>query len=518
MKTREEKLKLIERNYYSFLCEYAEKYGDDIYLSDEDRAYTWVEAKRRIEALAYRLKDAGVSKGMFVVVRSVRSADTILIWQALALLGAVCVMADAHFAARDLIAQSGVDIVPDVYLTNEDAGGGLDASGDWVLKDADYRKIADITFDVSEDHSSAEAERMSEENDVRALSLIIFTSGSTGKSKAVMLCQRNVIANSVDGGDLFEEKRGDTSAIILPLHHIFGIACISAATVTGHAIFVPRIPTPEHLLRCIPKYGVSVLYAVPTYFLALADSEDIVKSDLSSMRYGLIAGGPSTPEQMVFIEKAIGCELIPVYGMSEYVGVTTLPFGSPSELRCSGVGTFYPLNEGFILDEEGNEVADGEEGELCVRGPELMMGYYGDEAETRAAIDDEGRLHTGDLGYTDELGIIHISGRKKDIIIRGGENISAGKIERALLSLAGVSHAVAVGVRDEYYGEVPCVAVVAKKGASLAGEELRAALVGKLGKHEIPEKIVVLPEFPLTSTGKPDKQKLKEMFAEWKKA
>ena len=509
MKTKKEKIEQCGRSLYAHLKEYAGSDGGRIYLFDEKRAYTWTEAKRTIEALAYRLRGAGVRRGILVAVRAVRSTETALLWQALTLAGAVCVMTDAHFTAREFIAQSGVDIRPDMYLTDEDA------EGRWMLKDAEGRDIMPVSFAVPDDHSSEEAERMDAENDVTALSLIIFTSGSTGKSKAVMLCQRNYIANSVDGGDLFEECEKDTSVLVLPLHHIFGLALIVCATVNNHAVYIPEDPSPVGVLGSMKKHNVTVLYAVPTYFLALAENDELMRSDLSSLRFGLIAGGPSTPDQMERIERALGCRLIPVYGMSEYVGITTLPYDSPSELRCSGVGTFYPLNEGFILGDDGREVRRGEEGEICVRGFDLMLGYYGDEEETRSAIDDLDRLHTGDLGYMDERGIVHITGRKKDIIIRGGENISARKIERALLSLPGVHNAAAVGARDEYFGEVPCAAVVSAKGAEIDAKELRAALTGLLSKHELPD-IAVLPELPLTSTGKTDKQALKRMFEEWK--
>ena len=512
MRTKSEKIAMLNKSWYKYLRANVARNGDRVFVFDDSRSYTWKEATLTIEALAYRLSAAGVRKGTIVAVRAVRSIDTLFLWQALSLIGAVCVLTDAHFPAKSYIEQTGVGIEPELYVTNEDASGGISASGDWKLKDGAYRDVAALTFDVPAGHASDEAERMDAECDVTALTLIIFTSGSTGKSKAVMLCQRNVISNSVDGGDLFEECEKDVSACVLPPHHIFCIALMSVSVVMDHALYFPDDPSPASLITGIEKYGVTVLYAVPTYFLALAENEELSGSDLSSMRFGLIAGGPSTPAQMEFIERSLGCRLVPVYGMSEFVGVTTLPYDSPSELRCSGVGTFYPLNEGFILDDDGNEVKQGEEGEICVRGFELMLGYYGDEEETKAAVDEQGRLHTGDLGYFDERGIMHISGRKKDIIIRGGENISAGKIERALLSLPGVYQAAAVGLRDDYLGEVPCAAVIPEKGASIEEEALRVALAGRLSKHEIPVKIAVLSAFPLTSTGKPDKQRLKEMF------
>lgn len=509
MKSINEKIRECERGLYSFLKERS-KNVNARFLFDETHSVSYQQATDIVESLAVRLYAFGVDKGDLVAVRATRSADTIFLFFALQIIGAVAVMTDAHLSVREATRRSGTNLAPDFYITNENAFMDISASGNWVLKNKRFATVCSVTFDVLDDHDDSAARSLAEKTSVTDPALVIFTSGSTGTSKAVTLCQRNVIANSVDGGDMFGESPADTNVLVLPLHHIFGIALIVCALISGHDVYIPQKTDPRYVLHAIDKYKISIIYGVPTYVLSLCEFCD--GSNGFSPRFVLIAGGPSTPEQAREIERKLHTRVIPVYGMSEYVGISTCSYDDDSDTRCRGVGAFYPLNEGFILDEFGNEVANGEEGEICVRGPVTMLGYYGNEEETRKAIDGEGRLHTGDLGYVDDQGILHITGRKKDIIIRGGENLSAGKIEKALMSVDGVLHGAVVAKKDRVYGEVPVAAVVMKRGAKMSESELKAALADKLISIEIPKKIMFFSELPLTSTGKTDKKALSAFF------
>lgn len=512
MKSIDEKRKLCGYGLYDFLKKEAAN-PSKRFLFTETRSYTFQQVADISESLAERLYAFGMRKGHMVAVRATRSVDTLLIFFALGIIGAVAVMTDAHFGVREFIRDTGVDISPDYYITNENAAMDICGTGNWVLKAGNFGTVCPLTFDVPRDHTDSAAKRMSSEVSVTDPAIVIFTSGSTGTSKAVLLCQRNVIANSVDGGDLFEEGPADTNVLILPLHHIFGIALAVCALVSGHDVFVPANSEPGFILRAVAKYRLTIIYGVPTYILSMCEMcGDGFPTD-NSLRFVLLAGGPSTQRQAEYIERTLGTRVIPVYGMSEYVGISTCAYSEPGSRRCSGVGTFYPMNEGFILDDEGNEVPPGSEGEICVRGWDLMLGYYGNEEETRNAIDGRGRLHTGDLGYTDKYGILHITGRKKDIIIRGGENLSAGKIEKALLSVDCVSQAAVVAGKDERFGEVPLAAVILKKGASAAADDIAKALSGRITPIEMPEHIAIVTEFPLTSTGKINKPELSRMLA-----
>ena len=206
-----------------------------------------------------------------------------------------------------------------------------------------------------------------------------------------------------------------------------------------------------------------------------------------------MAGAPFTAEQLRYIEGELGLQLMPGYGMSECVGISTMNYGASVEERATGVGKLYPMTEiRFTAD-----------GEICVRGATQMIGYYNDAAATKEAVDKDGFLHTGDLGYIDEKGFLRINGRKKDIIIRNGNNLSAVEIERKILSLPQVKDVCVVGIPDEKQGEAPCALIVAD------GE---VDLTAVLTKIELPAKIIYTEKIPLTSSGKPDKQAIKKCF------
>ncbi len=495
-----------EKNLYDYLRDYARKNPKKPYLITDDRTIDYGEALMLAEQTAARLMECGVEKGDLVALRAERCPSAALLAISLCVFGGIAVMTDAHFRADEYIGQTGVGIEPDFYLTSEDG-----SDGKWMLKDGDYSDICDITpadfgLDVSAVVSAHDLVRPDDPFSV------IFTSGSTGASKAVMLSHVNCIANPVDAMPLFEEDENDRAVAMLPLNHVFGFAVVSCATFCGHDVVFPTEVTADAVLGAIEKFGVTVMYSVPTFFLDMLSGGKHKKFDISSLRLGLMAGGPFTADQMRFIEGELGLRLMPGYGMSECVGISTTAYSASVEERAAGVGRLYPMTECDIVGENGEKLAAGEEGEIRVKGPTLMLGYYGDAEAMKAAFDELGRLRTGDIGYFDPDGILHISGRLKDIIIRGGENISAGKIERALLSLPGVYQAAAVGVRDEKYGETPCAMVVPKEGAKLTEDGLKKSLASCLSGHEIPERIKMTSAFPLTSWGKPDKQKMKEMF------
>lgn len=327
-----------------------------------------------------------------------------------------------------------------------------------------------------------------------------------------MLSQYNLInhiRNFSVSGCYFED---DVSVELLPIHHVFGLAVILMGLVKQYSILFPKTFSIPYVSECIEKHRITRLDGVPSFALALAEHHKATGFCAESLRVGVLGGAPSTKAQFDFIERELGIKLLPVYGQSECIGITGANETQSHIVRSSTVGTFLPMNQGFILDESGKEVEQGFEGEVCVTGPAVMLGYYCDPTATAEAIDEMGRLHTGDLGYLDQDGNLHISGRKKDIIIRNGNNISAKKIEEALHTLEGISQAAVVGIPHEKWGEIPCALVITEPGFLTSPEEIRNRLASMLTKLELPEMILFHDQMPLTSSGKPDKQRIKSLF------
>ena len=515
MKIPKEKEIQLQKTLYDYLREHATRCAMKSYLITEDRTITYQEALYAVDNLAQKFASFGMKKGDLVAFRATRSPDTALIVIALASIGAIVVTTDAHFTVRDYIKNTGVDIIPNWYITNEELGLKIDASGGWSLQ-KEEEEVAKLHFEFTEKANEWGMYEMTKVSPEEPF-MIIFTSGSTGKSKAVMLSHKNCIANPVDAMPLFEQNEKDRAISLLPLNHVFGFAVISCATFCCHDVVFPKSTDVEYVLECIQKYKISVLYAVPTFILGLLADGKHKNYDVTSLRLGLMAGGPFTAKQMSFIEGELGLQLMPGYGMSECVGISTMRYNDPVEDRAAGVGRLYPMTEAFILDEDGVELGVGETGEICVKGATQMIGYYNNEEATKEVVDKLGRLHTGDLGYFDEKGILHINGRKKDLIIRGGENISVGKVESALLKTEGVFQVAVAPIPNEKYGEIVGAMIMLEKGVNYTEEHTRCLLKDKLSKHEIPEVIVFVDDFPKTSSGKIDKIKVKEIMKKYGK-
>lgn len=505
----ETKKKQCEKTLYHYLKEHAAKTPDRYWLVTESEAVTFNAALEKTEAAAMKFLECGMKKGSLVALRATRCPDTVLLTVAAAAIGAVAVMTDAHFPAARYLQDTGVNIRPDFLLTNETAGGDISAGGGWKLTGGNM--TTDITFcagGVGRGVFDEAAKTVRAEEPF----MIIFTSGSTGSSKAVLLSHKSCVANPVDAMPLFEQNADDIAIALLPLDHVFGFAVAACSLFCGHQLFFPKDTDTDHVLRCIQEHKISVIYAVPTFFSELLKDGRHKMYDLSSLRLGLMAGGPFTAAQMRRIEGALGLRLMPGYGMSECVGISTSKFSASVEERAAGVGKLYPMTEAVVINEKGNRVGDGEEGEICVRGMTLMLGYYGDDEATREAIDKDGFLHTGDLGHFDRSGTLYISGRKKDIIIRSGNNISAVGVEKKIMDLDCVFAASVVGVSDEKSTEAPAALVVLKTGYSLSENELLHKLTDALTGLELPVKLKIVPSLPLTSSGKPDKRKIKSLL------
>ncbi len=492
----------VERSICDYFRDYLQTSPGKPFLFDETRCYSVREAFYEAVAIGNRLYGFGVRRGHHVALRCTRSIDTCLIYLALEMMGATVLMTDPHQNVGPFLEEAAVRA--DFVISNEAACNGISANGDWQVAGKGALIIGCPAGEVRPVFPT--------EIDLHAPATVIFTSGSTGRSKAVMLSQYNLVNHirnfSVSGC----YSSTDVSAELLPVHHVFGLAVLLMSIVMQYCNLIPQSVQVDYVAQCIETYKITRLDGVPSFALALAERHKAVPFCADSLRVGVLGGAPSTKAQFDFIESELGIKLLPVYGQSECIGITGANETQSDLVRSSTVGGFLPMNEGCILDEQGNPLPHGQVGEVCVKGPAVMLGYLGDPEGTRTVIDDLGRLHTGDLGYLDEKGNLHLSGRKKDIIIRNGNNISTRKIEEALLGLEMVAAAAVVGVPHEKMGEVPMALVVLNPGWEGAQTDVSAGLEQRLSKLELPQRILFRDAIPLTSSGKTDKQRIRKLF------
>ncbi len=341
-----------------------------------------------------------------------------------------------------------------------------------------------------------------------------YTSGTTGSPKGVMLTHRNIVNNGWFVAQSLRLTADDRIVLPVPMYHCFGcvIGTVPMATV-GCALILPA-PTFDAAatLAAIERYRGTVIYGVPTMFIAQLDHPQFRERDLTSLRTGIMAGSPCPIEVMRRVVSDMHCPQITIaYGQTEASpAITGSPVDASLELRVGTVGAPYPNTEVKIVDPTGNTVPVGEQGELCARGYLVMQGYDGDPEATALAIDRDGWLHTGDLATMRSDGLFRITGRVKDMIIRGGENIYPREIEEFLYTHAQVADVQVVGVPDAKLGEKVVAWIRLRPDATVTGEALREFCAGRIAHFKIPECIRLVDEFPMTVTGKIQKFRIRQ--------
>jgi fatty-acyl-CoA synthase len=344
-----------------------------------------------------------------------------------------------------------------------------------------------------------------------------YTSGTTGFPKGVMLTHHNIINNAMMVGDVMGMTEKDRLLIQVPLFHCFGcVMCSLNCVCHGSTMVVMESFDPLKSLQFIEKEKCTAVNGVPTMFIAILNHEDFDKYDTTSLRTGIMAGAPCPVEAMKRVMEDMHCpEIVIAFGQTESSPVMTMTRrDDPIELRVSTVGTLFEGVEGKVVDPEtGEDLPANTQGEIITRSPCIMKGYYKMPEETEEAIDNNGWLHTGDLGTVDEKGYYTITGRIKDMIIRGGENIYPREIEEFLHTNPKVKDVYVVGVPDEKYGEQILAAIILKDGEGASDNEFREFCTGKIARHKIPKYWEFRKEVPMTASGKVQKYKLVESFS-----
>ena len=345
-----------------------------------------------------------------------------------------------------------------------------------------------------------------------------YTSGTTGFPKGVMLSHYNILNNGKGIGDCMKFTEKDRLCVVVPFFHCFGLVLATMASLTHCTTMVPvDLYSPVKVMDAITRERCTAFHGVPTMYIAMLDHPDFDKYDFSSLRTGIMAGSPCPIKVMqAVVDRMNMREITITYGQTEASPATTMTTTDDSlELRVSTVGRSMPFVETKIVDPEtGRTLGPGEVGEFCSRGYNTMKGYYKMEEATRQVIDEDGWLHSGDLATVDENGYYKITGRIKDMIIRGGENIYPKEIEEFLYTVPEVQDVQVIGVPSKRYGEEVMACVVLKEGCALTEEELKDRVRAHMARHKVPKYVAFLDAFPMTASGKIQKFRLREWAVE----
>ena len=346
-----------------------------------------------------------------------------------------------------------------------------------------------------------------------------YTSGTTGFPKGVMLTHYNVVNDGKCIGDRMDLSTADRMMIQVPMFHCFGMVLSMTSSMTHGATLCP-MPyfSAKVSLACINQERITCFNGVPTMFIAMFNHPDYRKTDFSHMRTGIMAGSGCPPELMrraAQPDEMHMTGIVSVYGQTESApGSTMSAWDDPIDVRCDTVGYAFPHVSCKVIDPEtGEEVPTGVNGEFCSRGYNTMKGYYKMPDATAAAVDSEGWLHSGDLACRDENGNYRITGRLKDMIIRGGENIYPKEIEEFIYTHPAVQDVQVIGVPDSKYGEEAMACIILKKGQQVTKEEMLSYISASLARHKVPKYIDFTDAFPMNAAGKILKYKMREEAA-----
>lgn len=513
----------IDENLKKTVTKYADQ--EALICSHQNYRATYKEFYDQVVEVAKGLIALGVKRGERVGVWSPNCYQWTLLQYATAKIGVILVNINPAYRTSELI-----------YVINQ---SGLSVMFSALqFKSSNYKKMMDdareftdtirkaIFWDESWEHFLKEGKQISDEILRKYEEKVQFddpvniqyTSGTTGNPKGVTLSHHNILNNAYFIGLRMNYSHVDRVCIPVPFYHCFGMVIGNlACTVHGATMVVPNDSfDPVKTLETIEKERCTSLYGVPTMFIAELHEMEQKTYDLSSLRTGVMAGSLCPPEIMKKVKEQMNMHEITIcYGMTETSPVSTQTrIGVPFEKQIYSVGTIHDHLEIKIIDPKTQAILKrGESGELCTRGYSVMLKYWNSPEATRQVIDEQRWMHSGDLAMMDEDGYLHISGRIKDLIIRGGENISPKEIEDFLYTYKGVMDAQVIGVPSEKYGEEIMAWIKPNEGVTLTEEELRDFCKERIAHYKIPKYWKFVSEFPMTISGKIRKVEMREIAA-----
>ena len=542
-RTMQQPYELSTRTLGEWVEYWAEQTPDKDYIVYADRGlrFTWKQFDERVNHLAKGMLAIGIEKGTHVGLWATNVPDWLTFLYACARIGAVCVTVNTNYKQNEL----------EYLCENSDMHTLCIIDGTWdcdyvdmtykmlpelktcqrgKLQSERFPKMKNVIYIGQEKHrgmyntaeilllgSSIADEKLKEaKKQVNCHDVVNmqYTSGTTGFPKGVMLTHYNIANDGFFTGEHMKFTSDDKLCVCVPLFHCFGVvlATMNCLTHGCTQVMVEKFD-PLVVLASVHQERCTALYGVPTMFIAELNHPMFNMFDLTCLRTGIMAGSLCPVELMRQVSDKMHMTITSVYGLTETSpGMTQTTIEDSFEKRCTTVGRDYPFVEVQVIDPETGEICPpGVQGEMCCRGFNVMKGYYKNDKATQEIIDANGFLHSGDLGVKDEDGYYRITGRIKDMIIRGGENIYPREIEEFLYHLEGVSDVQVAAVPSKKYGEEVGAFIILKEGATLEAEDVKDFCKGKIARYKIPKYVFFVDSFPLTGSGKIQKYKLKEL-------
>lgn len=543
-------MELSNRTIGEWLEYWAKETPDHEYIvySDRDLRFTWKQFDERVDAMAKGLLAIGVERNSHVGIWATNVPDWLTFLYACAKIGAVLVTVNTNYKQHEL----------EYLVQNSDMHTLCIIDGTW---DCDYVKM---TYNMLPELKSSQRGHLQSNRFPRMKNVVYigpekhrgmyntqellllgenvpdqtfvdakegischdvvnmqYTSGTTGFPKGVMLSHHNIVNNGLITGENMRFTQSDKLCVCVPLFHCFGVVLATMNCLT-HGCTQVMVEKFDALvvLASIHRERCTAVYGVPTMFIAELNHPMFSMFDMSSLRTGIMAGSLCPIELMRKVSDKMFMSITSVYGLTETSpGMTQTHIDNSFEVRCTTVGSDFPFVEVRVIDPEtGEECPVGVQGEMCCRGFNVMKGYYNNPQATAEIIDKDGFLHSGDLGMKDENGNYRITGRIKDMIIRGGENIYPREIEEFLYHMEGVKDVQVAGVPSEKYGEEVGAFIILHEGVDLTTEDVRQFCKDKIARYKVPKYVFFIDQFPMTGSGKIQKFKLREMSLDLCKA
>ena len=510
--------------------------------------WSWKEFDRRTSEVARGMYAMGIRKGDHVAIWSTNTPEWMLTMFASAKLGAILVTVNTNYKqfelnyllnqsdTKMLVMTAGVknnDYISHITglvpaLTTEQPDNISCKQLPFLKRvlligDSERRPMGMSRFDDLYEAAKSVPESVVEESiaglDTHETINMQYTSGTTGFPKGVMLTHYNITNNGQFLGDCMKLTEEDRLLIVVPLFHCFGCVLGVMACLTHRCtMLIVEDFNAELVLQALHKEKATAVYGVPTMFIGMLEHPEFDRFDFSRLRTGIMAGSPCPPETMREVMERMNMRDVTIcYGLTETSPVfTQTSVDDDIPHKCETVGRAHPPVEVRVLDvNDGHICGPGEHGELCCKGYNVMKGYYKMPEETAKAIDANGFLHSGDMGTVDEDGYFRVTGRIKDMIIRGGENIYPLEVENFLLTMPGVLDAQVVGIPDARLGEIVGAFIRTRPGyEAMTEDDVRAYAIPRIARYKVPKRVFFVDDFPMTPSMKVQKFKLREMAEE----